>query len=93
MSDEKKTNAPGSINRRDLLKAAMVAPTAALVRLAREWRLQPPPARPMRLDTRRKSSTLTSGKHFMCSAISSFPPTGRAGAPRRPESRNTSMMR
>ena len=34
MSDKEKASASGSINRRDLLKAAVVAPTAALVQLA-----------------------------------------------------------
>jgi gluconate 2-dehydrogenase gamma chain len=34
MSDKEKTLAAGSLNRRDLLKAAMVAPTVALVQLA-----------------------------------------------------------
>jgi hypothetical protein len=34
MSDKEKANVPGAINRRDLLKAAVVAPAAALVHLA-----------------------------------------------------------
>lgn len=34
MSDKEKANLPGAINRRDLLKAAVIAPAAALVQLA-----------------------------------------------------------
>src|ERR1035441_4774701 len=42
LSNKKKGRVPGSLNRRDLLKAVMVAPTAALVQLARSVAADPP---------------------------------------------------
>src|ERR1035441_10240795 len=42
LSNKKKGRVPGSLNRRDLLKAVMVAPTAALVQLAPSVAATPP---------------------------------------------------